>query len=264
MVHDLTPLLYPESHTLKVRLSILPFLSKSIDRAARVVTISKATADDLVFHFPETASKLEVVYPGVGDEFHPAADEAIAETRAELGCPEGYVLYVGTLEPRKNLGALLDAWEALRTQDEAPPLIVAGGAGWHSRALRRRLDQLRPSGAHYLGRTDRARLVRLFQAASVFAYPSLYEGFGLPPLEAMACGVPTVTSNRSSLAELAGDAALTANPSDPQEIAATLRRVLEDKTLADEVGRRGRERAAEFRWDRAAREMQTVFTESLE
>lgn len=264
-IHDLTALLYPESHTIKVRLSIMPFLSKTVERARRIVVDSKATADDMVFHFPESAPKLDVVYPGVGEEFHPATAEEVAEIRSEIGCPDGYILNVGTLEPRKNIPALLDAWEALRRQEKnTPPLVVSGGAGWHSRGVIRRMERLRPLGVHYLGRTDRAQLIRLFQGARAFVYPSLYEGFGLPPLEAMACGVPTVTSNRSSLIEVAGAAALTADPGDPQELAVALRRLLEDRSLADEIGQRGRERAAGFRWDRAARQMETIFQESLQ
>lgn len=264
-VHDLTALLYPESHRLKVRLSILPFLNRTLDIARRVVVDSKATADDLHFHFPECADRVEVVYPGVGAEFAPAEAGAVAATRAELGCPDGYLLYVGTLEPRKNVGLVLDVWEALRADDQSvPPLVLAGGYGWGSRRLLRQIERLTPRGLTYLGHVDRSLLIRLFQAASVFVYPSFYEGFGLPPLEAMACGVPTITSDRSSLTEVAGSAALTIDPDDADSLADALRRVLSQPELALELGERGLEQAERFSWSQAAREMETIFLESLQ
>lgn len=264
-VHDLTALLYPETHTLKVRWSLLPFLGRSLDAARRVVAVSEATARDLAFHFPEAAARVRVVGEGVEPAFRPAAEDEVAAIRAELGAPEGYLLYVGTLEPRKNVGALLDAWQALRAEDEegTPPLVLAGGYGWGSRALLRRIEALRGEGVVHLGRVERARLVRLFQGARVFAYPSLYEGFGLPPLEAMACGVPVVAGDSSSLPEVVGDAGLLVPPRDPGALHHALARVLGDPALAADLGTRGRERAARFTWSAAAAAMDQVFDEAL-
>ncbi len=263
-VHDLTAVLHPDSHRLKVRLSILPFLTRTLDRARRVVVDSRATADDLRFHFPECASRVTVVYPGVGADFHPGPAALIARTRAELGCPDGYLLYVGTLEPRKNVHLLIDVWEALRREDpKVPPLVLSGSSGWHSRRLLRRIEALASQGLIYLGHTARDFLVRLFQSATLFVYPSRYEGFGLPPLEAMACGIPTITSDRSSLREVAGEAAVKIDPDDPDQLARAVRRILSEPRLARELGERGIERAAAFAWDRAAGEMETIFLESL-
>ncbi len=264
-VHDLTAVLHPEAHRLKVRLSILPFIRPTLETASRVVADSLATADDLRFHFPQCAARLSVIYPGVRPDFHPAPAEEIAATRERLESPDGYVLFVGTLEPRKNVPVLLDAWEALRRDDPStPPLVLSGDPGWHSRGLLRRFEALAPLGLKYLGHTSRADLIRLFQAATVFVYPSFYEGFGLPPLEAMACGVPTITSNRSSLLEVAGQAALTIDPDDPEGLARALRRILSEPGLAGELGERGVEHAASFSWARAAAEMETLFERSLE
>ncbi len=264
-VHDLTTVLYPESHRFKVRVSILPFLTRTLDTARQIVVDSRATADDLRFHFPECAGRVRVVYPGVRRAFRPGSTELIETTRYEVGCPEGYILYVGTLEPRKNLPLVLDVWESMRKDDRSvPPLVLSGGSGWHSRGLLRRIESLEPEGLIYLGRTDRQFLVRLFQSASVFVYPSLYEGFGLPPLEAMACGIPTITSDRSSLREVAGEAAVKIDPEDPQALAQALRRILSEPQLAADLGSRGTERAASFSWARAAEEMETIFLESLD
>ncbi len=262
-VHDLTVLLYPETHTLKVRLSLLPFLRRSFEAARRLVTISEATARDLAFHFPQCAEKIRVVYPGIDSEFRPGEPAEIAATRRELGAPAGYVLYAGTLEPRKNVGRLLDAWEGLRGEDARMlPLVLAGPYGWGSERLARRIQALAPE-VTAVGRVDRARLVRIFQAARVFVYPSLYEGFGFPAAEALACGVPVITSDTSSLPEVVGDAGLLVDPRDAPGIAARIKGLLDNPGPAADLGRRGIAQAGRFRWDRAAAEMEAVFLEAL-
>jgi glycosyltransferase involved in cell wall biosynthesis len=269
-VHDLTALLLPETHSAKVRWSLIPFLARSLARARRVVAVSQATADDVAFHFPETRPRLRVVHEGVGAAYAPAPPERVAAIRRELGCPEGYLLYVGTVEPRKNLGVLLDAWELLRQQaapadggEPALPLVLAGGYGWGSRALVRRIEGLAPHGLRSLGRVAPDLLVRLYQGATLFVYPSLYEGFGLPPLEAMACGAPTVVSDASSLPEVVGDAAVKVPPGDAAALAAALEGLLAAPAKRAELARRGPERAALFRWDAAAARMEAIFAEAL-
>ncbi len=263
-VHDLTALLMPEMHTLKVRWSLLPFLRPSFEQARRLVTISRATADDLAFHFPQCREKIRVVYPGIDPEFRPGEPAEIAATRAELGAPEGYVLFVGTLEPRKNVGALLDAWAMLRAENpRLLPLVLAGPNGWGSERLVRRIQAFAPLGVQSLGRVERSRLVRLFQAARVFVYPSLYEGFGFPAAEALACGVPVVASSSSSLPEVVGDAGLLVEPGDAGALAAKIASILSHPGREAELRARAPGQAARFRWDRAAREMEEVFFEAL-
>ena len=263
-VPDLTAILFPEAHTAKVRWSILPFLGRSLATARRVVAISRATAADIAFQFPEARDKVRVVPNGLDPRFRPGTADSIAATRAELGAPDGYLLAVGTLEPRKNLPTLLTAWEALADADPAtPPLVLAGGAGWETRSFRRRLAALEARGLRHLGRVDDERLLALYQAATVFAYPSLYEGFGLPVLEAMACGVPVVTSDVSSLPEVAGDAALLVDPRDAKSLAAALHRLLGDPGLRSDLAARGIARAGQFSWQKTAAGMEEVFREAL-
>jgi glycosyltransferase involved in cell wall biosynthesis len=263
-VHDLTSILMPESHRFKVRWSIFPFLRPSLEKADRLVAVSQATADDIAFHFPQVARKVRVVYSGVDPEFRPGTLEEIEAAREEIGAPDGYILYAGTLEPRKNLGAVLDAWEALRVEDSSvPPLVLAGPYGWGSRDLVRRIESLAPLGVKAVGHVDRDRLVRIFQAATVFVYPSFYEGFGLPPAEALACGIPTIVSNVSSLPEVVGDAGLQVEPTDPGELMTAIRNLLESPARREELRGRGIERAARFRWERTAAEMEEVFREAL-
>lgn len=263
-VHDLTAVLMSENHNIKVRWSIMPFLRSSLERADRLVAISRATADDLAFHFPQVARKIRVIYSGVDPEFRPGTRQEIEATREELRTPDGYILYAGTLEPRKNLGAVLDAWEMLRMDDPAvPPLLLAGPYGWGSRDLMRRIESLAPLGVRVLGHVDRAQLVRIFQAATVFVFPSFYEGFGLPPAEAMACGIPTVVSNVSSLPEVVGDAGIKVEPTDPGELMMAIRKLLESPARREELRGRSLEQAALFRWERTADEMEEVFREAL-
>jgi alpha-1,3-rhamnosyl/mannosyltransferase len=265
-VHDLTTLLFPDHHRVKVRWSVYPFLHASLDRAKRIVADSNATAADLRFHFPDCADRLEVVYPGVDAEFRPGEPEAIAATRAEIGAPDGYLLYAGTLEPRKNVGAVLDAWEFLVERgggSAVPPLALVGPYGWGSPRLLERIAALKPKGLIHLGPVPRARLVRLFQAASVFVYPSLYEGFGLPAAEALACGVPTVVSDRSSLPEVVGKAGLKVDIGEPAALAEALGRLLADPGKAKELSARGPAQAARFTWGRAADRLDAIFTEAV-
>jgi glycosyltransferase involved in cell wall biosynthesis len=264
-VHDLTPLLFSETHSLKVKASFLPFIRPTVELARSIVTDSKATAADLRVQFPQARDKVEVVYPGVDRVFEPAPEEDVQAFRLELGCPEGYVLFVGTLEPRKNLSLLIDAWAGLKKSDPAvPPLILAGSYGWKSRSLLKRIEALKPLGLRYLDHPERKKLVQLIQSARLLTLPSLYEGFGLPAVEAMACGVPTVVANTSSLPEVVGDASLLVEPDDGSALAAAIARVLRDPGLASELSARGLLRAQRFEWRRAAEEMEAIFDRALE
>ncbi|MGB6368768.1 MAG: glycosyltransferase family 1 protein [Thermoanaerobaculia bacterium] len=263
-IHDLTPLLFPETHRLKVRLSVLPFLRSTLKQARLVAVDSEATARDLRTHFPASTKKLRVVHPGVDPAFRPAPRANIERTRLELGCPQGYLLYAGTLEPRKNLESLLDAWEALRASDaDTPPLVMVGPYGWRSRRLLGRIERLARGGLSYLGRLPRERQVEVVQAASIFIYPSLYEGFGLPPAEAMACGLPVIVSNRSSLPEVVGEAGLQIDPESAGDLASAIRRLLQQPTLARELGEKAQARSRRFDWDLSAQQMEEVLFEAL-
>lgn len=263
-VHDLTALLYPETHRLKVRWSQIPFLGPSLRRARRIVAVSEATARDIRFAFPEVGERIRIVANGVDDEFRPADSATIDRVRSELGMPRGYLLYSGTLEPRKNLEGLLDAWEALAEDEADPlPLLLAGDYGWRNRSLLRRIEKLASRGVTYLGRLQRQRLVEVMQAATVFVYPSYYEGFGLPVAEAMSCGVPAVVSDRSSLPEVVGEAGLKVDPEDPRGLALALRRLLREESLRARLIERGLARAGEYRWSTAGSAMASVFEEAL-
>ena len=264
-VHDLTAVLLPDAHRTRVRWSVVPFIRPTLEQARAVVASSHATARDLRFHFPQAADKVRVVHLGVDADFTPGDAAAIAAARAELGAPDGYLLYAGTLEPRKGVDVLLEAWEAARREaPQTPPLVLAGPYGWHSAGLLRDIERLTPLGLRYLGRVERGHLVRLMQAARVFVYPSQYEGFGLPPAEALACGVPVIACQSSSLPEVVGEAGLLVEPGDAPALAAALRHLLSEPGLEAELRGRAAAQAARFSWPRAAAEMEEVFRHAVE
>ena len=262
-VHDLTTMLYPDTHRLKVRLSQILFLGRSLSRAQRIVAISQATSNDLLRFFPQCHSKVRVIPNGVNPQFVPGKTPAMEERRRELGCLDGYILFVGTLEPRKNLATLLDAWEILRARGTTLPLVFAGSDGWKNRALRSRMEGLRSQGLKVTGTLSFRDLIRTYQAAKVFAYPSLYEGFGLPVAEAMACGIPVVTSSTSSLPEVVGNAGSLVHPTDSTALADALEALLKDPKSRQVAIEKGLERVSRFTWDKAADQLQEVFREVL-
>lgn len=255
-IHDLGYLHYPEAHTRWSRWYLRWSTSYSARSASAIMVDSKATQQDLVEHCGTSAEKIRVVYPGCDPDFAPVRDRArVAEVCRRYGIPLPYVTYVGTLQPRKNLGALLDAFSTLVSKNAAIHLVIAGRKGWLYEPL---FAQVRRLGledrVHFTGYIPQVDLPALISGAQAFVLPSLYEGFGLPVLEAMACGTPVICSKGSSLPEVAGDATLLVDPHDTGQLTQALTRVLEDEGLRRELAARGLQRAQGFTWERTARE----------
>jgi glycosyltransferase involved in cell wall biosynthesis len=232
-VHDLAFIRYPQYFRASRRLYQTAFTSRSVRRATRVIAVSEATKRDLVQYFHISPDAIAVVYPVVDDDFKPCVDiERLRAFRALHRLPERYILFLGTLEPRKNIIGLLESYARLRRLDsEAPRLVVAGAQGWYFEDIfaRVRALALEPyiTFAGYISREEQP----LWYAASeLFVYPSVYEGFGIPVAEALACGVPTITSNVSSLPEAGGTVALQVNPDDPEALACAMQGSLVDET----------------------------------
>ena len=266
-VHDLGYLYYPEAHTPFARW----YLDISTRWNARVATLiladSVATQRDLVRFYGTPLDKIRVVYPGPGQELSPARDpEALARVRQRYGLPARYMLYVGTLHPRKNLERLVQACHRLCQGYPGPllpHLVIAGKKGWLYEALYRQIGLLGLQGrVHLPGYVPQEDLPALLSGAQAFLLPSLYEGFGLPVLEAMACGVPVICSNVSSLPEVAGDAALLVDPLDVQAITDAMARLLAHDTLRQELVERGLAQAARFSWLRCAQEALAVLEQA--
>jgi glycosyltransferase involved in cell wall biosynthesis len=220
--------------------------------------VSHSTARDVETFLGVPHDRLRVVPLGVAPVFRPQSAEVVAELRRRLELPDRFCLFVSTIEPRKNLPVLLDAWSHL---EHRVPLVVVGSTGWRAREIEAKLDRAR-GDVQRLGTVARRDLPALYSAADCLCHPSWYEGFGLPPLEAMACGTPVVVSDRSSLPEVVGDAGLLVDPADPDAWTAALERVLGDRELRNDLRRRGRARAASFTWTRTAKETWRVLEEA--
>jgi glycosyltransferase involved in cell wall biosynthesis len=247
VVYDLVPFIAgAAAHSGAARIEKAT-IRPALRRAAALPCISAATRDDLVRLFPRAAAKATVIPLAADAAF---SDPVAVPGHADLTKP--YVLAVGTLEPRKNLERLVAAWSLLPADLRARfDLALVGPRGWDDNAI---LRTAHDTGALLLGRVGEAELRALYAGAAAFAYPSLYEGFGLPVLEAMAAGAPVITSSSSSLPEVAGDAALLVDPRDTRAIAEAIRAVLVDPALGERLRVAGRARAAQFSWQRTARE----------
>jgi alpha-1,3-rhamnosyl/mannosyltransferase len=243
-LHDLTCWLMPELHTPANIRADRYFARNILKRADGLIAVSENTRQDAVRVLGIDPFRIETIYSGVDERFF---------TAKPLVRPRPYVLFLGTIEPRKNVDTLLDAWSAVpRSVRDGFDLLVAGPAGWKSEATRARLER-GADNIRYLGYVPELEIFSLTAGATAFAYVSLYEGFGFPVAQAMAAGVPVVTSNTSSLAEIAGDGALSVDPRSPAEIAAAVERVLSDAGLRARLGAAGRVRARRYSWDECAR-----------
>lgn len=263
-VHDLIGVLMPETLPPASRFYWGRWLLWTVRRADRVITDSRHSRDDVVRLLGIPAERISVIPLGVDASFAPArsSDVAVAEYRQRAGLPDEFILFVGNIEPRKGIDTLVEAFGAL-----APVvphhLVIAGSAGWYMGRLE---EQIRALGlearVRLLGYVSSTDLPLLYNAADVFAYPSRYEGFGLPPLEAMASGLPVVCSNTTSLPEVVGDGAVAVAPDDAAALQQALKRVLDDRSLHAELAARGLQRAAAFTWQATARRTLAVY-ESL-
>jgi len=263
-IHDLIYRLHPEAHQgLRTR-GMQVLVPLAARRARRIVAVSHSTRDDLVRHLRVPAAKIDVVPQGLGAQPHaePAGARALRD-RHGLG-DRPVVLSVSAKRPHKNLARLLEAL-ALLPAERRPALVLPGYATWHEAELRERAGALGVAGdVRFLGWVDAAELEGLYALADAFAFPSLYEGFGLPVLEAMRRGVPVACSKRSSLPEVAGDAALLFDPESPAEIASAIETLLTDRAVADRLREAGRARAARFSWAQTARGVLASYERALE
>jgi glycosyltransferase involved in cell wall biosynthesis len=256
-VHDLGYLHYPQAHTRWGRRYLQWSTAHNARTASQIIADSEATKRDLVEYCRTPPERITVVYPGHDPTFAPVRDPVqLNNVRERYGVPGRYALYVGTLQPRKNLGRLLAACAYLARECQDVHLVIAGKKGWLQESL---LAQVRELGlqehVHLTGYVPQRDLPALISGASVFVLPSLYEGFGLPVVEAMACGTPVICSRVSSLPEVVGDAALLIDPHDTADIARSIQRVLRDDRLQQDLTRKGLERASLFSWDRAAQQV---------
>lgn len=267
-IHDVGYRAFPEAHTARRRLELELTTRWSLRAAQHVIAISQATKADLVRHYGADPQRVSVVYHGVQQSFVPTADgQHLAPLlRQRYALERPYLLYVGTIQPRKNLIRLLEAFaHALPHLEEPPLLVLAGREGWLSSAIFARARALGlASHVRFPGYIPDADLPALLRGALAFVFPSLYEGFGMPVLEAMACGTPVLTANGSALREVADTAALLIDPTNTDALAAGLLRLINDAHLRNTLRERGLARAAMFTWERCAQLTLAVLLENLQ
>lgn len=258
VIHDITPVIMPEYHIFMSRVFHKIFLPGILKRANHIITNSEYTKSDVTTHYPITKNKTTAILLGKNEDFKPDHRTDFLE---KYKIKKPYLLYVGTIEPRKNLSRLIAAFEKLNKNGIGNhQLVLAGKKGWKIDDLYTQIENSSAKNNIILtGFVDKEDLAPLYTNADVFVYPSYYEGFGLPILEAMACGVPTVTSNTSSLPEVGGDAALYFDPMSVDDIYQTLAKLLTNENLLLEMKKKGLERAKIFSWEKAGRESIDLF-----
>ncbi len=263
-LHDLIFRFYPETHMPLNRWFLTWMMPRFLRQADAVIAVSECTRRDAIRWYRVPEDRIHVIYEGVDERFRPAPPEAIAAVRARYHLPDRFILYVGTIEPRKNLPTLFAAYRSLLERWPDLGLVVAGRLGWLTGGTFRALRDLGLEGrVRFLGEVPDEDLPPLYSAAAAFAFPSRYEGFGLPPLEAMACGTPVVVADVSALPEVVGEAGLRVPPDRPEAWAAALAALLSDESLHRHLREAGLRRAAKFRWPEAAARTAALYEQVL-
>ena len=264
--HDLSVFTWAHCHPPERIRYMTKEIAKTLKRADMLITDTETTRQEVAAYFAWPLDKIRAVHLACSDDFRPRSIEALNPVLIKHGLSyQGYSLYVGTIEPRKNLDVLLDAYKqlpmAIRQQW---PLILTGYQGWRNAQLHARIETAMTEGwARYLGFVEADELPLLYAGARVFVFPSLYEGFGLPILEAMASGIPVVCSNASTLPEVAGDAAGMCDPHDVDALTDLMNNALQDDTWRNQAIAKGLKQAEKFSWQRCAKETVAVYKEAL-
>lgn len=267
--HDMTFFLYPKKHIFIKRIFFKLFIYISSWRANRLIAVSNNTKKDIIKFMHINNGKIDVVYEIIDSKYHPIKNKsAILKVKKKYKIFNKFILYVGTLEPRKNIVNLIQAYYKLISKNNVThQLVIVGKKGWHYQEIFKIVTKLNLNKGRerivFTGYVSEEELPFLYNAADVFVYPSLYEGFGIPPLEAMACGVPVISSNLSSIPEVIGEAGILINPYNIQDIYQTLYKLLNDDKLKKELKSKGLKRAQEFSSEKLANETIKVYKKTM-
>ena len=268
-VHDIAYEFFPEFFSLRDRLLLSHTVPFSCRRASRIIAVSEQTKQDLIQRYGLSSEKIRVVYEAAEERFSPEiSTEDMTRVRRKYADGQHYILALGNIQPRKNLDRLVDAFATLVADGVIGndlSLVIAGQSQWHGSDIYQHVERKGlAKHVHFPGYMPDEDLPALYRGAEVFVFPSLYEGFGLPPLEAMACGTPVICSNASSLPEVVGGAAILFDPTDTDALAQALHHVLVDEPRRRELALAGLERASLFSWEKAARETVEVYAEAAQ
>lgn len=261
-IHDLTFFLYPEMHLFHKRLFFRTMMRVATRHADALIAISHSTRADMLRILRASPDKIQVIHYGVGSHFRPINDSGILDAFCHrYRLPRPFIVYVGNFEPRKNLPTLVRAFAHLVRDGMPHALVLTGTRGWKDKPIFTAVKELDLfAQVHFPGYIPQSELPMLYNAADLFVYPSLYEGFGLPVLEAMACGVPVVTSDIASMPEVTGDAAILIPPQDTDALADAMKSILTDSARRATLSAKGLARAREFSWERTAQSTLSVYT----
>jgi glycosyltransferase involved in cell wall biosynthesis len=267
-IHDCIHLRFPQYLPNRLAYAYArSFMWLATHQSNLILTVSEASKRDILEYFSVPPAKIQVIYNGIDERFgEPPLEEDVQRVRERYQLDGPFILYAGNIKPHKNLGRLIEAFHILRNSPEFEPvkLVIIGDEISKYAALRHAVHRYKlHKHVRFFGFVPAGTLAILYRLAMVFVFPSLYEGFGLPPLEAMASGTPVITSNVSSLPEVVGDAAVLIDPLKTEAIADALRRVLNDSALREDLRQRGLERARHFSWDRSIRRVREIYGEVL-
>jgi glycosyltransferase involved in cell wall biosynthesis len=261
-IHDLTPFITPKESKFGRPLIYKLFFPRTLKTADKIIADSNSTKQDLIRYFNIPEEKIKVILLAADEKFKPLNNEEIDEFKQEYNLNFPFILYVGTLEARKNILTLIRAFYKLKKKNIHYKLVITGKKGWKYKEIFKTIDKLNlQNDIIFTGYVPEEDLPALYKAADLFVYPSIYEGFGLPPLEAMACGTPVITSNTSSLPEVVGDAGIMVDPYDVDGLARAMYKALTNERLRKEMTKKGLERAKMFSWEKCARETLEVYEE---
>lgn len=260
-VHDLVPLDHPAWCGSAKTLYYRAFMKSTAAKASAMITLSNQVADDLVRHFPSTKEKIKVVSPGIDSIFTPdLAFERLNTIKKRYDLPDKFILYVGNLEPKKNIPALIHAHRLLREKGLPHKLVMVGKRNWKVKSTLKEIsEEVRLNNIIMPGYVDRSDLPYFYKMADVFVFPSWYEGFGFPPLEAMACETSVVSSEMGALKETLNRAAYTINPRNPEEIATALEKMITDPREREKYICSGKVHTRNFSWEKSARELLAIY-----
>lgn len=260
-VHDLVAFLFPDTHNKKAVFIEKLLLKRALKKANYVLPVSKNTKNDLLKKFKLEESKIRVLYCSADTSFRPIERGTLDEFIKKTQLPNNFILAVGTISPRKNYINLIKAFAIFTNTHSDYHLIIVGKKGWQYEDVFKEINGKGIKGrVHFLDYLSQKSLINLYSLAKAFVFPSFYEGFGIPPLEAMKCDCPVIASNRSSIPEVVGEAAIKIDPENPEEIAAAMKKIVEDPELRKSLIEKGRTRAEEFSWEKSAKELHELLS----